>query len=74
MTVFQRASQATHSLEGLERPENFTAFPEHTLLESGKVQLPRSLRLPFRKASAPIRSTGSTAGSRAGLVLNFAQF
>ena len=49
MTVFQRASQATHSLEGLKRPESFTAFPEHTLLESGKVPIAEIAELALRE-------------------------
>ena len=49
MTVFQCASQATHSLEGLKRPESFTAFPEHTLLESGKVPIAEIAELALRE-------------------------
>jgi len=49
MTVFQCASQATHSLEGLECPESFTAFPEHTLLESGKLPIAEIAELALRE-------------------------
>ncbi len=49
MTKVQRASQVKHSLEGLERPETFTAFPEHTLLESGKVPIAEIAELALRE-------------------------
>ena len=49
MIVFQRASQAAHTIEGLERAESFTAFPEHTLLESGNVPIAEIAELALRE-------------------------
>jgi len=47
--MFQRTSQATHHIEGLERPVSFTSFPEHTLLESGKLPIAKIAELALRK-------------------------
>ena len=51
MIVFQRASQAAHTIEGFERAESFTAFPEHTLLESGNVPITEIAELALRESS-----------------------
>lgn len=49
MTVFQRTSQTTRSLEGLVRLESLIAFPKHTLLESGKVPIVDIAELALRE-------------------------
>jgi len=73
MTAFQPASQATHSLESLERPESFTVLSIHTFQESGKAPIAGIAELALRigRCTNPI---DRTHGRFAGLILKFSQF
>lgn len=76
MTTFQRTSQATHPIEGLERPVCFTSFPEHTLLESGKLPIAEIAELALREGQCTNSIYDSNApadftGNRLRLLASF---
>ena len=49
MTVSQHTSQSTYLREGLGQSNSFTAFPGHTLLESGNVPIAEIAELALRE-------------------------